>query len=78
VTWLCVARGAFRMDADDISVATVTVTGARYMVFYDRSPASDATRPLLGYLDFGSDQAATAGSVAVTFDATGVLWALYQ
>lgn len=78
VTWLCVARGAMRMDADDISVATVTVSGARYMVFYDRSPASDATRPLLGYLDFGSDQSATAGTVSVTFDATGILWELYQ
>lgn len=77
-TWLCVARGAFRMDADDISVATVTVTGVRYVVFYDRTPASDATRPLLGYLDLGTDQAATAGSVSVTFDATGILWDLYQ
>ena len=59
------------LDADDVTWAASTIT-ARYAVIYDASPATDATRPLLGYVDFGSDQASTAGNFTITWDATGI------
>jgi hypothetical protein len=62
----------WKLDAADINVSTVTVTGARYGILYDSSPASDATRPLIGYVDFDGDQAATAGTVAITWNANGI------
>lgn len=75
-TLLCVATGAWVFDATDIAATTVTISGVRYLVFYDSSPASDATRPLIAYLDLGSDQAATAGNFNVTFDANGIAFVL--
>lgn len=66
------STNVWKLDAADVSVATVTVTGARYGVLYDASPGSDATRPLIGYIDFDGDQAATAGTVAVNWHANGI------
>lgn len=58
-------------DAADVSWPTSTIT-ARYAVVYDSSPASDATRPLIGYIDFGADVVSTGGTFAITFDAAGI------
>jgi hypothetical protein len=74
VTWECVSNtGAYVFDAADTSWTTATIT-ARYAVVYDSTPASDATRPLIGYLDFVSDQTSTAGTFAITFDAGGLFY----
>jgi hypothetical protein len=62
----------WKLDADDVNVSTVTVANARYGVLYDASPGSDATRPLIGYIDFDGDQSATAGSVQITWNASGI------
>lgn len=59
------------LDAADVTWANSTVT-ARYAVVYDDSGASDATKPLLGYVDFGADQASANGNFALTWDATGI------
>jgi hypothetical protein len=61
----------FSFDAADISWTSSTFT-ARYAVIYDSTPATDATRPLLGYIDFGADQSPSAGTLSVTWDATGI------
>lgn len=45
---------------------TATFT-ARYAVIYDDSPATDATKPLIGYVDFGSDQSPSAGTMTITW-----------
>ena len=58
-------------DAADTSWTTSTIT-ARYAVIYDSSPASDATRPLLGYVDFGADVVSTAGTFSITWDPAGI------
>src|SRR5882724_8377295 len=39
------------IDAADTSWTTSTIT-ARYAVIYDATPSTDATRPLIGYVDF--------------------------
>ncbi len=72
VTWTCVGRSILQFDAADPSWAASTLT-ARYAVMYDRTRGTDATRPLLGLFDFGSDQSTNNGTFTVTFDALGAL-----
>lgn len=45
---------------------------ARYAVLYDSSPATDATRPLILFVDFGADQSPSNGTLSVTWDASGI------
>lgn len=59
------------LDAADPSWAASTIT-ARYAVFYDSTPATDATRPLIAYVDFGADVISTAGAFTITLDAAGI------
>jgi hypothetical protein len=60
------------LDADDVTWSSSTLT-ARYAVIYDASPATNATRPLVGYVDFGSDQSSSNGNFTITWDATGIV-----
>lgn len=60
------------LDADDVTWSSSTIT-ARYAVVYDSSPGTNATRPLIGYVDFTSDQSSTAGNFTITWDATGIV-----
>lgn len=60
-----------KLDGDDTSWATSTIT-ARYAVIYDSSPATDATRPLIAYVDFGADVVSTGGTFLITWDAAGI------
>lgn len=61
-----------KVDGDDISESGVTFSGARYLVLYDSSPGTDATRPLVGYVDFGEDRSVTAADFDVTWHANGI------
>ena len=61
-----------KFDAADVSWAASTIT-ARYAVIYDDTPATDATKPLLGYVDFGADQSTSNGTFTITWDAAGIL-----
>jgi hypothetical protein len=54
------------------SWAASTIT-ARYAVFYDASPATDATRPLILYWDFGADVSSSSGTFTLTINASGLL-----
>jgi hypothetical protein len=65
------ANNVFIFDAADVTWANSTIT-ARYAVIYDDSPATAATKPLIGYLDMVSDQSSTAGNLTITWDATGI------
>lgn len=60
------------LDAADTVWSASTIT-ARYAVVYDDAGASDATKVLLGYVDFGSDQSSTSGNFTLTWDATGII-----
>jgi hypothetical protein len=42
----------------------------RYAVIYDATPATDATRPLIGYVDFGQAIPGT-GDITIQWNATG-------
>lgn len=60
------------LDADDVTWSSSTIT-ARYAVIYDATPATNATRPLIGYVDFGSDQSSSNGNFTITWDSTGIV-----
>lgn len=60
------------LDAADTSWANSTIT-ARYAVIYDSTPATDATRPLIAYIDFGADVSSSGAAFNITFDAAGIV-----
>lgn len=73
VVWAECGRG-FAKIAPPGSVAWTTATiTARYLVIADFNPGTDATRPLLVCIDFGSNQTSTAGTFTVTFDTFGLM-----
>ncbi|BDB59004.1 MULTISPECIES: hypothetical protein [Rhodococcus] len=65
------ATNRLRLDSDDPSWPDSTIT-CRYLVFYDATPASDATRPLIAYVDFGADVSTTAGTFTAAINAAGI------
>lgn len=60
------------LDAADVTWSSSTIT-ARYAVVYNDSGASNATKPLIGFVDFGSDQSSTNGNFTITWDSTGIV-----
>jgi hypothetical protein len=68
------ATNVVMLDADDPDWPNSTIV-ARYAIIYDSSPATDATRPLLGYIDFGQDRQSDGGAFHITFAAAGFLTA---
>lgn len=65
------ATNVLALDAAD-SVWTGSTITARYAVIYDNTPATDATRPLVAYVDFGADQSDSSGTFTITWDASGI------
>lgn len=63
-------------SASDVTWSAVTLISGnapRYAVLYDATPGSDATRPLIGYIDFGgTDYAPNGGNLVVKWDPAGV------
>ena len=58
-------------DADDISFTGATIT-ARYAIIY-KSTGVTSTSPLIGVIDFGTNQTSTNGTFTVTWAAEGIL-----
>ena len=44
----------------------------RYAIIYDDTPATAATKPLVGYVDYGSAVTALGGAVDLVWDASGI------
>ena len=60
-----------KFDGDDVQWTTSTLT-ARYAVLYDSTPGSDATDPVIGYVDFGEDKSSEAGTFKLVWNASGI------
>lgn len=60
-------------DGADAAWPTSTIT-ARYAVIYDATPSTDATRPLIGYVDFLGDISSTTATFGVVWDAAGIAY----
>lgn len=65
------ATNVFKLDGDDVSWAASTIS-ARYAVIYDSTPATNATRPLIAYVDFETLVSSTGGAFTITWDAAGI------
>jgi hypothetical protein len=65
------ATNVWAFDADDATWTSASFT-ARYAVVYDSTPATDATRPLLTYVDFGGDQTVNGANFTVQWDPAGI------
>jgi len=65
------ATNVVKLDANDVSWANSTIT-ARYAVIYDDTPATDATKPILGYVDFGEDKVSSNGTFTIQWHADGI------
>ena len=57
-------------DAADTSWSTSTVT-ARYAVIY-KSTGTASTSPLIGYVDFGTNESSSGGTFQITWNASGI------
>ncbi|MBF6301152.1 hypothetical protein IU459_26940 [Nocardia amamiensis] len=69
------ATNRCRLTAANAVWTNVTFTNGRYGIVYNSSPSTNATRPLLGYVDFGANQSPTGINFQITWDATdGVLY----
>lgn len=60
-----------KFDAADVTWSSSSIT-ARYAVVYDDSGASDATKALVGYYDFGVDKASSNGDFIVRWGVDGL------
>lgn len=58
-------------DATDVSFTGATIT-ARYAVIY-KSTGVASSSPLIGLIDFGSNQTSTNGTFAITFASEGIV-----
>lgn len=64
-------------DAADTSWTSSTITNARYAIIYDSTPATDATRPLIAYVDLDSDRSTTNSEFKLTWNSSGIItWAV--
>lgn len=66
------ATNVFKLDHDDESIATASATGIQTSVWYDSSPGTDATRPLIGYVTWDVALSPSAGTLAVNLDSAGL------
>lgn len=60
------------LDATDTQWPNSTITG-RYLVLYSDNAATDATKALIGYIDFGADVSTTAGVFTSVWDSAGII-----
>ena len=68
------ASNRVSFGCDDISVATVTLTGGRVLTLYDNiGGGTDASRPIIGSITYDSDLSPNAGTLLFDFDGTNGL-----
>lgn len=61
------------IDGPDVLWPASTITNARWGILYDSTPATDATRPLIGYVDFGGAISSVSATFSVIWDSTGMV-----
>jgi hypothetical protein len=65
------SSGTVVFDATDVAQATVTLTGARCALIYADALAGNNA---IALVNFGADYAPTAGTLAITWHASGIFY----
>lgn len=74
VVWENVGSGIIQLTAANAVWSSPFSAGPfRYAVISDRTPGTAATQPLIGLIDFGSNQTGGGGALNVNFSANGAL-----
>ena len=73
VTWSNIGAGIIVLGASSVTQASFTAGPFRYGVLSDRTAGTAATQPLIGLIDYVTDQTGGAGTFTQNFDANGVL-----
>ncbi len=63
--------GTAVLDGDNVSWPNSTIT-ARWGVIYDNTPAGDADKKLLAYIDFGENKSTTDGTFELQWSEDGI------
>ena len=71
---LVTANNDVELDITDISVASVTLSDGKHGILYSRTPATNATREIVGYATFDTALNPAGGTLLIDFSTTG--WAL--
>jgi hypothetical protein len=59
-------------DGDNVSWAAATFT-CRYAVVYDDTPAANADKKLISYVDLGADYGVVGGTFTLTWNVAGIV-----
>lgn len=59
------------LGAANVQWPASTIT-ARFAVVYDDSPSTNATKPVLGYVDFGANQSTSNTTFEIVWSASGI------
>jgi hypothetical protein len=73
VTWTNVGSGIIVLDGTDVSGASFSAGPFRYGVISDRTAGTAATQPLIGLVDFGSNQTGGGGTFTEIWATGGIL-----
>ena len=65
------ATDEVQLDSDNVQWTVATITARRAVIYKDTG--TPATSPLIGWVDFGADEATTAGTFTIIVDADGWL-----
>jgi len=65
------ATNKTKLSASNSQWPASTLT-ARYAVVYDDSPATNATKPVIGYVDFGANQSTSNTTFEIVWSASGI------
>ena len=74
VTWTCAGRACGRLTASSPTWPSSTISGVNYAVFFDKTPGSNATNPVMVLWDFSnSPQSSSAGTFTLAIPASGII-----
>jgi len=61
------------LDAEPTTVWGTSTITARYALIFDGTPGTDATRPMISYVNFQVDQSSSGSDFTLNWDAAGLV-----
>lgn len=66
------ATNVLKVDHDDQVISTATASGIHTSIWYDSTPGTAATDPLIGYVTWSTDLSPVGGTLTITIDSAGL------